>query len=77
MPCRPPGCSFNQTPPSTPQGAYEARSVFQSLDLAWSLLRLFPRELLRRVTGKTLDKVRRPPAQPARTRTAAAATLRR
>lgn len=38
------------------QGPYEARSVFQSLDLAWTLLRIFPRELLRRVTAKTLDK---------------------
>jgi V-type H+-transporting ATPase subunit B len=37
------------------QGAYENRSVFRSLDLAWSLLRIFPRELLRRVTVKTLD----------------------
>lgn len=38
------------------QGAYEARSIQQSLDLAWSLLRIFPRELLRRVTVKTLDE---------------------
>lgn len=38
------------------QGAYEARSIFNSLDLAWSLLRIFPRELLRRVTVKTLDE---------------------
>lgn len=38
------------------QGSYEARDVFQSLDLAWSLLRIFPRELLRRVTPKTLDQ---------------------
>ena len=52
----------HQPLPSILQGAYEARSVFQSLDLAWSLLRLFPRELLRRVTGKTLDKVCTPPA---------------
>lgn len=37
------------------QGAYDNRTVFQSLDLAWSLLRIFPRELLRRVTVKTLD----------------------
>jgi V-type H+-transporting ATPase subunit B len=37
------------------QGSYEARSIFQSLDLAWTLLRLFPRELLRRITSKTLD----------------------
>ena len=38
------------------QGSYEARSIFDSLDLAWTLLRLFPRELLRRITSKTLDK---------------------
>lgn len=37
------------------QGAYENRSIFASLDLAWSLLRIFPRELLRRITVKTLD----------------------
>ena len=37
------------------QGAYEARSIFASLDLAWELLRIFPRELLRRITAKTLD----------------------
>lgn len=38
------------------QGAYEARSIFSSLDLAWTLLRIFPRELLRRITAKTLDQ---------------------
>ncbi|KAK9828709.1 hypothetical protein WJX72_001651 [[Myrmecia] bisecta] len=38
------------------QGAYEARTIFQSLDLAWTLLRIFPRELLRRITAKTLDE---------------------
>ena len=38
------------------QGAYETRSIFDSLDLAWSLLRLFPREMLRRINIKTLDK---------------------
>jgi len=38
------------------QGSYEARSIFESLDLAWTLLRLFPRELLRRITAKTLDQ---------------------
>ena len=37
------------------QGMYEARTIFQSLDLAWELLRIFPRELLRRITAKTLD----------------------
>jgi len=38
------------------QGAYEARSIFASLDLAWALLRIFPRELLRRISIKTLDE---------------------
>ena len=38
------------------QGLYENRSIFDSLDLAWTLLRLFPREMLRRVTAKTLDE---------------------
>lgn len=37
------------------QGAYEARTIFDSLKIAWSLLRIFPRELLRRMTAKTLD----------------------
>lgn len=38
------------------QSAYEARTIFESLDIAWGLLRIFPRELLRRVTAKTLDQ---------------------
>ncbi|PNH03245.1 V-type proton ATPase subunit B 1 [Tetrabaena socialis] len=38
------------------QGPYENRTIFNSLDTAWSLLRIFPRELLRRVTVKTLDE---------------------
>jgi len=38
------------------QGSYEARDIFQSLDLAWSLLRIFPKDLLRRVTPKTLEE---------------------
>jgi V-type H+-transporting ATPase subunit B len=37
------------------QGLYDNRSIFESLDLAWSLLRMFPRELLRRITKETLD----------------------
>lgn len=38
------------------QGAYDTRNVFQSLDLAWTLLRIFPRELLHRIPAKTLDQ---------------------
>ena len=38
------------------QGAYEARTIEDSLDVAWSLLRIFPRESLNRISAKTLDK---------------------
>ena len=38
------------------QGAYDTRNNFQSLDLAWTLLRIFPRELLHRIPAKTLDQ---------------------
>ncbi|KAF1924706.1 V-type ATPase [Didymella exigua CBS 183.55] len=38
------------------QGAYESRSIFESLDLAWSLLRIFPKELLNRIPAKILDQ---------------------
>lgn len=36
------------------QGYYESRDVYQSLDLAWSLLRLFPKEMLKRISEKEL-----------------------
>jgi V-type H+-transporting ATPase subunit B len=38
------------------QGAYESRTIFESLDLAWSLLRIFPKELLNRIPAKVLDQ---------------------
>ena len=31
------------------QGYYESRSIFESLDIAWSLLRTFPRDMLKRI----------------------------
>ena len=37
------------------QGPYEARSVFDSLDIAWSLFRTFPKELLKKIPKKHLD----------------------
>jgi V-type H+-transporting ATPase subunit B len=37
------------------QGLYENRSVFESLDLGWELLRTFPKELLKRIGPKTLS----------------------
>jgi V-type H+-transporting ATPase subunit B len=38
------------------QGAYEKRTIEESLDLAWSLLRIYPRELLNRIPAKVLDQ---------------------
>lgn len=44
------------------QGAYEKRSIFESLDTAWELLRIYPKELLNRIPKKVLDEwyTRRP-----------------
>merc|ERR1711939_300024 len=38
------------------QGISENRTIFESLDLAWSLLRIFPREQLNRIPAKILDE---------------------
>eukprot|EP01121_Diplochlamys_sp_Union-15-3_P006192 TRINITY_DN166_c0_g1_i2.p1 TRINITY_DN166_c0_g1~~TRINITY_DN166_c0_g1_i2.p1 ORF type:complete len:514 (+),score=113.17 TRINITY_DN166_c0_g1_i2:34-1542(+) len=37
------------------QGIYESRDIFQSLNIAWSLLRTFPRTMLTRIPAKILD----------------------
>jgi V-type H+-transporting ATPase subunit B len=38
------------------QGAYENRSVFDSLDIGWELLRIFPKEMLKRIPENTIKK---------------------
>lgn len=38
------------------QGKYENRTIFDSLDIGWQLLRIFPREMLKRIPASTLDK---------------------
>uniref|UniRef100_A0A0N5AHY8 Vacuolar proton pump subunit B n=1 Tax=Syphacia muris TaxID=451379 RepID=A0A0N5AHY8_9BILA len=38
------------------QGNYENRTVFESLDIGWELLRIFPREMLKRIPVNILDK---------------------
>jgi V-type H+-transporting ATPase subunit B len=35
-------------------GNYENRTVFESLDIGWQLLRIFPKEMLKRVPAATL-----------------------
>nr|XP_015199285.1 PREDICTED: V-type proton ATPase subunit B, kidney isoform isoform X2 [Lepisosteus oculatus] len=54
------------------QGPYENRSVFESLDIGWELLRLFPKEMLKRIPVSILnefysrDGPRQPPNKPQR-----------
>jgi V-type H+-transporting ATPase subunit B len=37
------------------QGPYDQRDVFKSLDIAWSLLRLFPEKNLKKISKSNLD----------------------
>merc|ERR1719446_1229064 len=36
------------------QGNYENRTVFETLDIGWQLLRIFPKEMLKRIPASTL-----------------------
>ncbi|XP_040191460.1 V-type proton ATPase subunit B, kidney isoform [Rana temporaria] len=38
------------------QGAYENRTIFESLDIGWQLLRIFPKELLKRIPEAMLSE---------------------
>ncbi|KAG9770202.1 B subunit of putative V-type ATPase, partial [Aureobasidium melanogenum] len=38
------------------QSPYDKRTIFDSLDIGWNLLRIFPKELLNRVNPKILDE---------------------
>ena len=38
------------------QGTYENRSVFESLNIGWSLLRIFPKEMLKRIPQDVLSE---------------------
>ena len=38
------------------QGAYETRTIFDSLDLGWSLLRIMPKEMLNRISPKIIKE---------------------
>lgn len=37
-------------------GPYENRTVFESLDLGWKLLRIFPKEMLKRIPQSMTDE---------------------
>ncbi|RMJ23205.1 hypothetical protein PHISP_05923 [Aspergillus sp. HF37] len=38
------------------QSPYESRSIYESLDIAWNLLRIYPKELLNRIPKRVLDE---------------------
>ncbi|XP_023600276.1 V-type proton ATPase subunit B, brain isoform isoform X4 [Myotis lucifugus] len=38
------------------QGPYENRTVFETLDIGWQLLRIFPKEMLKRIPQSTLSE---------------------
>merc|ERR1712064_259435 len=38
------------------QGPYENRDIFTSLDITWTLLRIFPQELLKEIPQKIKDQ---------------------
>ncbi|KAL2147005.1 hypothetical protein VTI28DRAFT_1301 [Corynascus sepedonium] len=38
------------------QGPYESRTIFESLDLAWSLLRIYRKDMLNRIPAKILSE---------------------
>lgn len=37
-------------------GPYENRTVFETLDIGWQLLRIFPKEMLKRIPQSTLSE---------------------
>jgi vacuolar-type H+-ATPase subunit B/Vma2 len=39
-----------------PIGNYENRTVFESLDIGWQLLRIFPKEMLKRIPANVLTE---------------------
>ena len=49
-----PRLSLTPHPSHLSQGPYENRSIFDSLEIAWGLLRTFPKEMLKRIPEKTL-----------------------
>lgn len=38
------------------QGPYEARTIYESLDLAWSLLRIYRKDMLNRIPAKIINE---------------------
>lgn len=41
---------------SGPPGPYDNRTVYETLDIGWQLLRIFPKEMLKRIPQSTLSE---------------------
>lgn len=39
-----------------PVGPYDNRTVYETLDIGWQLLRIFPKEMLKRIPQSTLSE---------------------
>ena len=51
------GISLQACPVTFPFiGHYENRTIFESLDIGWQLLRIFPKQMLKRIPQSTLEK---------------------
>lgn len=56
-PLYPPSAPYtSRNTPARSLGPYENRSVFESLDLGWKLLRIFPKEMLKRIPQNVIDE---------------------
>lgn len=42
--------------PLSPPGPYDNRTVYETLDIGWQLLRIFPKEMLKRIPQSTLSE---------------------
>ena len=47
---------INKNETNLSPGHYENRTIFESLDIGWQLLRIFPKEMLKRIPQSTLAK---------------------
>lgn len=46
------------------QSPYEHRTIYDSLDIAWNLLRIYPKDLLNRIPKKIIDEFYQRSAKP-------------
>ena len=47
---------YSKLLPCDSTGAYENRTIFETLDIGWQLLRIFPKEMLKRIPAAKVAK---------------------